>query len=71
MKKDMSFSEVLEAADKLSLDEQETVIDILHRRIIENRRKELVKEVREAQNEFREGRCQPVRPEEIARELLS
>lgn len=71
MKKVTSFAEVLEAADKLSLDEQEAMLDILHRRVTENRRKELVKEVQEAQREFQEGHCQPVTPEEITRELLS
>lgn len=71
MKKAMSFAEVLEAADNLSLDEQESIIEILHRRVTENRRKELAREVQEAQREFREGLCQPATPEEILKELLS
>jgi hypothetical protein len=71
MKKVMSFAEVLEAADKLSVDEQETIVDILHRRVIENRRRDLVKEVHEAQIEFNDGGCQPGTPEDITGELLS
>jgi hypothetical protein len=36
----MPFGEVLEAVGKLSLEEQETLLDVLHRRIIEHRREE-------------------------------
>jgi hypothetical protein len=71
MKKTLSFAEVLEAADKLSPDEQQTIIDILYRRMIYYRRKELVKEVHEAQQEYQEGRCRPATSEEILKELLS
>lgn len=71
MKSFKSFAEVLEAADRLSLDEQETLIDILHRRMTDNRRKELAKEIQEAQREFQEGSCRPSTPEEIMKEILS
>jgi hypothetical protein len=71
MKKEVSFAEVLEAADNLSLDEQETIIDILYRRMIEHRRKELTQEVKEAQKEFQEGRCRPAAPAEIIKEILN
>lgn len=67
----ISFGEVLEAADKLTLEEQESLIDILHRRMIERRRAELAKDIEEARKEFREGRCQPATPGEIMDEILS
>ena len=67
----VSFGEVLEAVDKLSLDEQETLIDILRRRIIEQRRAELLQEIREARQEFQAGDCQPATPAEIVAEILS
>lgn len=44
----LPFGEVLEAADKLSLEEQETLIEIIHRRVIERRREELAKEIQDA-----------------------
>ncbi len=66
-----SFGEVLEALDKLSLEEQETLIDILHRRMIERRRTELAEDIRHARKEFQEGRCQPATPSEIMKEILS
>lgn len=67
----VSFGEVLEAADKLTLEEQETLIDILHRRMIDRRRAELAKDIEAAREEFREGRCRPATPDEIMEEILS
>ena len=49
------FGDVLEAADQLSLEEQETLIDILHRRMIERRRAELAQDIAEARREFEAG----------------
>jgi SOS-response transcriptional repressor LexA len=66
-----SFGEVLEAADKLSMEEQETLIDILHRRMIERRRAELARDIRETQKEFQEGKCKPVTPDKLMKEVLS
>ena len=67
----MPFGDVLEVADRLSLKEQETLIDILHRRIIERRREGLVKETQYAQQEFQAGYCQPVTPAELMKEIVS
>jgi hypothetical protein len=67
----VSFAEILEAADRLSPEDQETLIDILHRRAIENRRQEIAKDIRDAQQEFRKGRCRATTPTEIMKEILS
>ncbi|MFQ5865752.1 MAG: hypothetical protein ACE5IW_11045 [bacterium] len=67
----ISFGQVLEAADKLSLEEQETLIGILHRRMIERRREELAQDIKEAQKEFREGKCKPVTVDQLMKEMLS
>ena len=66
----ISFGEILEAADQLTLEEQESLIDILHRRMIERRRAELAKDIEDARREFEEGRCQPATPSEIMEEIL-
>jgi len=67
----MTFNETLESADKLSLGEQETLVEVLHRRIIDHRRAELSKEVQNAQQEFKEGKCKPATPSELMKEILS
>ena len=66
-----TFNEVLESADKLSLDEQETLAEILRKRLIDHRRTELAKEIQEAQQEYQEGRAQPATPSELMKEILS
>ncbi len=71
MKDAMTFGELLEATDRLSLEEQETLVDTLHRRMIERRRTELAKDIQEARQEFQEGRCQAVTPSELMKEISS
>ena len=66
-----TFGEILEAADQLTLEEQENLINILQNRLRDSRRAELVRDVREAQEEFSQGQCQPVTPEQIRSEILS
>jgi ribosomal protein S4 len=66
----LPFREVLEAADRLSEDEQEELIAILHRRLAQAARQRLAAEVQEARQEFAEGRCSPVTPDELMREIL-
>ena len=67
----MSFGEILEAADQLSLEEQETLAEILHWRVLEQRRNELAEDIREAQEEFRAGHSRPATPDDLMAEILS
>ncbi len=61
----ISFGEVLDATDKLSLDEQHTLIEILQRRVRERRRAIIAKNIQAARKEFQQGDCQPATPREI------
>ena len=65
------FAEVLDAAGKLTLPEQEELVDILHRRMIEQRRAELVEDVQDAEREFEAGGCRPASPSELMKDILS
>jgi len=47
-----TFGEVLESADSLPVEDQESLIDVLRRRLAEQRRTELVQAVKEARQEF-------------------
>ena len=71
MEKVASFADVLEAADELPLDDQETLAEILHRRVIERRREQLAREVLQAHKEYKQGRCRPVTPDELMAEILA
>lgn len=64
------FGEVLEAADSLSQEEQQELIDILQRRMAQEARKRLLADVAEARKEFAEGRCMPVSANDLVREVL-
>ena len=66
-----SFGEILEAADKLSLQEQEALIDVLSRRAADRRRDQLARDVRKARKEFKEGKTRPATPDDILSEVLS
>ncbi len=60
-----TFSDVLDAAQGLSADEQEALLEILRRRLAERRRTQLVREVREARAEFAAGQARPGTIDEI------
>ncbi|NEQ83679.1 MAG: hypothetical protein F6K26_26840, partial [Moorea sp. SIO2I5] len=64
-----TFSEILEAADRLPLEDQENLISILINRLRDRRRAEIIRDVKEAQQEFAEGKCQPVTPEQLMEEI--
>ena len=66
----MPFSEVLDAADHLSQDEQQELIAILNRRLAQAMRQRVAAEIQEARHEFAEGRCLPASPDELMREIL-
>ena len=65
----MTFSDVIEAIDQLSHDEQEELIDVVRRRLAEARRRRLAAEVEEAREEFASGQCRTVTPQELVREI--
>jgi len=52
-----TFSDVVDAADDLSVDEQETLVEILRRRIAKRNRDALVRDVADARAEFQSGRA--------------
>lgn len=66
-----TFAEILEAADLLPIEDQESLIEILQNRLRDRRRADLVRDVQEAQQEFAEGKCHAITPEELMKEILS
>jgi len=65
----MPFGEILEAVDQLSLEEQETLADVLRRRIIDQRRDEIVDDIQQTQKEFQDGHCKPTTPSDLMKEI--
>lgn len=67
----LPFRDVLEAVDRLTVEEQETLLAVVRRRLSDVNRKQLSHDVAEARQEFAAGGCTPTTPDDILREILS
>jgi hypothetical protein len=63
------LNNILEEFDSLSLEEQETILEIEKKRMIERKRKQLVKDVEEAEREFKSGNLKPESVEDIMKAI--
>jgi hypothetical protein len=54
---------------KLSLEEQEALIDVLSRRAADRRRDRLGRDIRKARKGFKEGQIRPATPDDILSEI--
>lgn len=70
MSQALPFDEVVEAADRLSLDEQQILLSILQRRLAEAGRQRCADDVAEARREFEDGKCQVATPAELIDEIF-
>ena len=66
-----TFAEVLETIEKFTVDEKETLVDILQHRISEYRRNQLLKDIETAEQEFEQGLCKPMSVDEFMKEVSS
>lgn len=67
----MTFGEILEAADELPVDDQQSLLEILQRRLVERRREGIARDVKEAHEALKAGKCRTATPDEIFDEILS
>jgi hypothetical protein len=65
-----TFAQVLDSADQLGVEEQESLVEVLQHRLAERRREDLLEAVRSARREFKEGRCRPATPGQIVKRVL-
>ena len=65
------FAQVLDSADGLDIAEQESLVEVLQRRLAEHRRAELAAAVKSARHEFKAGRCRPATPAQIIKRILA
>lgn len=64
-----TFGQVLDSAGELTLDEQESLVSVLRRRVAEHRRAELIRDVKEARQEFKTGKVRPATVAEILKRI--
>ncbi len=65
-----NLGQVLEAANQLPLEEQEDLIDILRKKIREVHRANIIRDIWETQQEFSQGKCPVLTPEELIKEIV-
>ena len=65
-----TFAEILETIETLSIDAQEDLINILKNRIRDQKRLDLIADVKEAEQELQEGKCKPVTPEQLMEKIF-
>ena len=66
-----TFAEVLETIETFTVDEKETLVDILQHRLHEVKRQRIVKSVKESRSEFEKGKLKPTSVEDIMKEVLA
>jgi hypothetical protein len=67
----LTFEEILDGVSELPLDRQELLVEIMQRRMKDERRKVLAAESRAALEEFRSGNLKPMSADEAIAELRS
>lgn len=66
-----TFADVLESVETLPKDEKEMLLEIVRKRLIDERRVEIAREIEAAEAEYAAGLCKPATVDEIMLEILS
>lgn len=66
-----TFADVVESVDALPIEEQEMLVDIIRKRLIEDRREEMRRSIDEANAEYEAGLCRVMTVDEIMAEIRS
>jgi hypothetical protein len=66
-----TYGQVLDSIEALPDDQQESLVELMQKRLAERRRAVLVDAVHEARREFKSGKCRPATPAEIMRKVLA
>jgi hypothetical protein len=65
------FADVVDAVDQLDLGEQEELLQLIQRRLVEAKRDVLLKEVQAARSEHHRNECGPESVEALMREITA
>jgi len=66
----VTFRDALEMVDSLSLEEKESLIEIVNRRLIEDKRRILIDTVKESRKDYNTGNVRSGRVEDLIADLL-
>jgi len=59
------FGDLVEMIDRLPLDERESLVDVVRKRIADDQRRRISASIRSARREHGRGRCKPATPDEV------
>ena len=65
------FADLVEMIDRLPLDQRESLVDVVRKRIAHEERRRIAASIRSARREHGRGRCKPATPDELMREILA
>ena len=68
---DITFQEALELIESLPEDQQESLIEVLHRRLVESRRERLALSIEEARQEYKRGEIQKGTVVDLMKEIAA
>lgn len=66
-----TFADVLDTIEEFSIDEKETLVDILQRRLQEAKRQRVIESVEEAKREYERDEAKTASVDEIMKEIMS
>ena len=66
-----SYSQVIDSIEALPEEQQESLLELVQRRLTERRRQALIKSVQEARKEFKSDKLRPASPADIVRKVLA
>jgi hypothetical protein len=66
-----TFAQVLDSADQLEVEEQESLVEVLQRRLSERRRAALLDDLKSARQEFASGKCRPATAKQIVKRIFA
>ena len=69
MKNNLTFDRIVGLADGLPLLQKETLIEIISRRLVEERRVDLRNDIQAASREFKAGKCREVTAATLMKEI--
>ncbi len=70
MARAQNFADLVDAVDNLSREEKETFLELLQKRLAEERRAEIAREIDAARREFHTGECRPVAVDDLMKEIV-
>lgn len=69
MKTTMTLGNVLDMVAKLPLEDKQECVEILQKKIVEERRSQIAAEIKEGREEFKAGKLKPITVDELMKEI--